>query len=104
MCLSIDSGLIHLPPAVQWQLATSHGVWLNMLLLVGISTMLAFGLMFYFQPLLDPTRAALLYLAEPVFAALFAYMVAGRTLSLLAICGAGLLIMANGLAEFLARR
>lgn len=103
-CLLLDYDLSMLLPARQWQLMTSAGVWLDGLLLVGVSTMLAFGLMFYFQPVLDPTRAALLYLAEPVFAALFAYIVAGRGLSVLALSGAVLLVMANGLAELLARR
>jgi drug/metabolite transporter (DMT)-like permease len=87
-----------------WHLATTDMIWLDVLLLVVISTMGAFGLMFYFQPKLDPTRAALLYLAEPVCAALFAYIVAGRTLSFMTLCGAVLLLIANVLVEFLARR
>jgi drug/metabolite transporter (DMT)-like permease len=103
-CLYVDSSLSHLGPAVQWHLATTNMIWLDVLLLVVISTMGAFGLMFHFQPKLDPTRAALLYLAEPVFAALFAYIVAGRTLSAIALCGAVLLLIANALAELLARR
>ena len=103
-CLYVDSHLSHLGPAIQWHLATTDMIWLDVLLLVVISTMGAFGLMFYFQPKLDPTRAALLYLAEPVFAALFAYIVAGRTLSFIALCGAVLLLIANVLVEFLARR
>jgi drug/metabolite transporter (DMT)-like permease len=103
-CLYVDSQLSHLSPAIQWHLATTDMIWPDVLLLVVISTMGAFGLMFYFQPKLDPTRAALLYLAEPVFAALFAYMVAGRTLSFIALCGAVLLLMANVLVEFLTRR
>ena len=103
-CLYVDSHLSHLGLAIQWHLVTTDMIWLNVLLLVVISTMGAFGLMFYFQPQLDPTRAALLYLAEPVFAALFAYIVAGRTLSFIALCGAVLLLIANVLVEFLARR
>jgi drug/metabolite transporter (DMT)-like permease len=103
-CLYVDSGLTHLGPAVQWHLATSTTVWIDVLLLVVISTMAAFGLMFHFQPRLDPTRAALLYLAEPIFAALFAYLTIGRSLSPIALCGAALLLIANGLVEILARR
>jgi drug/metabolite transporter (DMT)-like permease len=103
-CLYVDSPLNHLGPVIQWHLATTDMIWLNVLLLVVISTMGAFGLMFYFQPKLDPTRAALLYLAEPVCAALFAYIVAGRTLSFMTLCGAVLLLIANVLVEFLARR
>ena len=69
-----------------------------------VSTMIAFGLMFYFQPKLDPTRAALIYLAEPIFAALYAYMAVGRTLSTIALLGAGLILAANVLVEILERR
>lgn len=104
MCLYVDSGLTHLGPAVQWHLVTSRTVWVDLLLLVSIATLGAFGLMFHFQPRLDPTRAALLYLAEPIFAALFAYVTIGRSLSPIAICGAALLLLANILVELLARR
>jgi drug/metabolite transporter (DMT)-like permease len=69
-----------------------------------MSTMTAFGLMFYFQPKLDPTHAALIYLAEPVFAALYAYVAVGRALSIIALLGAGLILAANVLVEVLARR
>jgi drug/metabolite transporter (DMT)-like permease len=60
--------------------------------------------MFYFQPKLDPTRAALLYLGEPIFAALYAYLAVGRTLSVMALLGAGLILSANVLVEVLERR
>jgi drug/metabolite transporter (DMT)-like permease len=103
-CLCLDSALTFLHPAAQWHLATSSTVWPNLLLLVTIATMGAFGLMFHFQPRLDPTRAALLYLAEPIFAALFAYLTVGRHLSPIALCGAALLLTANVLVEFLAQR
>ena len=79
-------------------------MWLDVLLLAVISTMVAYGLMFHFQPRLDPTRAALLYLAEPIFAALFAYVTVGRRLSPIALGGAVLLLTANALVELLAQR
>ena len=53
---------------------------------------------------LDPTRAALIYLAEQIFAALYAYVAVGRTLSLIALFGAGLILAANVLVEVLERR
>ena len=64
----------------------------------------AFGLLFYFQPKLDPTRAALIYLAEPIFAAFYASVAVGRTLSVIALLGAGLILAANVLVEILERR
>jgi drug/metabolite transporter (DMT)-like permease len=103
-CLYLDRGLSHLGPSVQWHLVTSQAVWLNVVLLVSVSTMLAYGLMFHFQPRLDPTRAALLYLAEPIFAALFAYVTVDRRLSAIALFGAALLLTANVLAEVLGQR
>jgi drug/metabolite transporter (DMT)-like permease len=93
-----------LTPVVQWELITSSGIWLNMTLLIVISTMTAFGLMFYFQPKIDPTRAALIYLAEPIFAALYAYLAVGRRLSPIAVVGALLILVANALVECLKRR
>jgi drug/metabolite transporter (DMT)-like permease len=90
--------------STQWTILTGSELWLYVILLVGVSTMIAFGLMFYFQPRLDPTRAALIYLAEPIFAALYAYLAVGRTLSVTALLGAGLILAANVLVEFLERR
>ncbi len=102
--LFVDHGPTPLTPQVQWGIVTSSVIWLNMALLIVISTMTAFGLMFYFQPKIDPTRAAFTYLAEPIFAALYAYLVVGRTLSRIAIFGAALILAANVLVEWLERR
>lgn len=49
-------------------------------------------------------HAALVYLAEPIFAALYAYAAVGRVLSAMAICGAGLILAANVFVEGLERR
>lgn len=102
--LFVDHGPTPLTPQVQWEIVTSAGIWLNIVLLIVISTMTAFGLMFYFQPKIDPTRAALIYLAEPIFAALYAYLAVGRTLTAIAIGGAALILAANFLVEWLERR
>jgi drug/metabolite transporter (DMT)-like permease len=104
MSLLVSQGTMPLTPEVQWRIITGSGIWLNTVLLIVISTMTAFGLMFYFQPKMDPTRATLIYLAEPIFAALYAYLAVGRTLSPIAIAGAGLILAANVLVEWLARR
>jgi drug/metabolite transporter (DMT)-like permease len=99
--LLVGHGPRFLTPVVQWEIVSSSGIWLNMMLLIVISTMTAFGLMFYFQPKIDPTRAALVYLAEPIFAALYAYLAVGRTLSPVAVVGAALILAANALVECL---
>ena len=103
-CLFVSRGPVPLSLSMQWMILTGSELWLYVILLVGLSTMIAFGLMFYFQPKLDPTRAALIYLAEPIFAALYAYMAVGRTLSTIALLGAGLILAANVLVEILERR
>jgi drug/metabolite transporter (DMT)-like permease len=102
--LFINHGPIALTPQVQWQIVTSSEIWLHVVLLTVISTMTAFGLMFWYQPKIDPTRAALIYLAEPIFAALYAYLMVGRRLSVIAMLGAGLILAANVLVELLERR
>jgi drug/metabolite transporter (DMT)-like permease len=75
------------------------GLWPNLLLLIVFPTLAAFGLMMRCQPRVDPTRAAMIYLLEPVFAALYAYLTSGRTMPPIALAGAALILVANGLAE-----
>ena len=103
-CLFVSRGSVPLTLSTQWAILIGSELWLYVVLLIVVSTMAAFGLMFYFQPKLDPTRAALIYLAEPIFAALYAYVAVGRTLSAIALLGAGLILAANVLVEILERR
>jgi drug/metabolite transporter (DMT)-like permease len=98
-CLFVRHGAVPLTPQVQWAITSSPQLWPYVTLLIVVSTMAAFGLMFYFQPKLDPTRAALIYLAEPIFAALYAYAAVGRGLSAEALLGASLILAANALVE-----
>ncbi len=88
-----------LVPTAAWRLAAHVAVWPNLLLLIALPTMIAYAFMFRFQHRLTPTRAALVYLAEPIFAALFAFVAAGRGLSTIAFVGAILIVLANGVAE-----
>ena len=69
------------------------------LLLVVFASLLAFGLMIFYQPKLDPARAAMVYLTEPIFAAAYAYFAIGRSMSVTALAGAILILTANGLVE-----
>jgi drug/metabolite transporter (DMT)-like permease len=101
MCVAVSDGHAPLTLQTQWAIISGSQLWLHVALLTVISTMAAFGLMFYFQPQLDPTRAALIYLAEPIFAALYAYATVGRGLSAGALLGAGLILAANALVELL---
>ena len=84
--------------------SSSRDVWLNVLLLTLFPTLGAFSLLNFYQPKLDPTRAALIYLIEPVVAATYAWAVAGRSLHPMSLAGAGLILVANGVVEVLAAR
>ena len=85
--------------AVEWASVTGvlagPSVALNIAFSVVVSTLLAFGIVFRFQPRVSPTRAALVYLAEPIVAAAFAYVAAGRVLTVTALVGAALILLAN---------
>ncbi|HEX9866977.1 MAG TPA: DMT family transporter [Candidatus Tectomicrobia bacterium] len=100
-CLFVSHGPASLTLRAQWVIITGSQLWPHVVLLIVVSTMAAFGLMFYFQPQLDPTRAALIYLAEPIFAALYAYVAVGRGLGASVLLGASLILAANALVEFM---
>jgi len=72
-------------------------------LTVVLSTLLTFGLMFRYQPDLSATRAALMYLSEPIFATAYAWLVAGTSLTLVAALGALLILLGNAIAELRGR-
>lgn len=75
-------------------------VWMNVALLAVFTTIGSFGLLNFFQPKVDPTRAALIYLVEPIFAAGYAYLATGRGLtSGIEITGAVLILAANVVVE-----
>ena len=104
-CLFVKTGPepLHAPALVR-SLASSPAVWANLLLLTAFSTLGAYGLLTFFQPRLDPTRAALVYLLEPVVAAAYAYAATGRGLTATGLAGAVLILAANGLVEVLMAR
>jgi len=82
----------------------SPGLLTNFLMLVILATLLSFGLMLQFQPRLEPERAALIYLTEPIFAAAYAWILAGDGLTPGQLAGAALIIVANSLVEWLGQR
>ena len=80
----------------------SHpAVWCNLALLTLFTTLIAFGLLTFFQPRIDPTRAALVYLAEPIFATAYAAIAVHHQASRLTLVGAALILFANVLVELL---
>lgn len=85
-------------------LLSRSGVWQDAVLLILFPTLIAFGLLVHFQPRVDPTHAAIIYLFEPVFAAAFAYATIGRTMGRIEFAGAVLILMANTVAELFQSR
>ena len=79
-------------------------VWLNLSLLSIFTTLGAFGLLTHFQPRLDATRAALIYLLEPIFAAVYAALAVHHHIGARGIAGAVLILVANLLVEVISSR
>jgi drug/metabolite transporter (DMT)-like permease len=100
----LQGGATNLQPVRMAHILSVRTVWLNLALLTFFTTLVAFGLLTFFQPLIDPTRAALIYLAEPVFATLYAAIAAGHKAGMITLAGAGLILIANVLVEVLSAR
>lgn len=88
-----------LAPGMVGTLLDQGALWLELLLLLLFSTLLPFTLMTVYQPQVDPTRAALIYLVEPIVAAGYAYITHGRGLGWLELAGVSLILVANGFVE-----
>jgi drug/metabolite transporter (DMT)-like permease len=107
-CLAVvpflPGGREALTPAGFSDLILRSEVLVPLLLLVTLPTLASFSLMVFFQPRIDPTRAALIYLIEPVWAAGFAWVLVGRSMTAPELQGAALILVANGLLELLNSR
>ncbi|GAA0181322.1 DMT family transporter [Clostridium sediminicola] len=71
---------------------TSNGVWINIIILSVVCTSGAFIVQSVALKFTSPTHAALIYTAEPVFAAVFGYIVLGELLSSKGMLGALLIL------------
>ncbi len=91
--------ILHRGGAMDWSIPLAHAAWPRLLLLIVLPTVASFGILTFYQPKITATRASLLYLLEPIFAAVYDYAEAGRTLTTFAMAGAGLIIVANVLVE-----
>jgi drug/metabolite transporter (DMT)-like permease len=100
-CSCAPGGLRGLSPSVAINTLAHREVWQNILLLSLFPTLGAFVLLNIYQPRIDPTRAALIYLIEPIVAAAWAWAAVGRKLGAQALVGAGLILVANVLVEVL---
>ena len=100
-CAFLRGGREHLAVRPMIHIVTASGVWKNLLLITTLTTLLSFGLLTFFQPKIDATRAALLYLAEPIFATIYAAIAANHRPGYMTIAGAGLILIANVVVEVL---
>ncbi|MCR4403765.1 MAG: DMT family transporter [Candidatus Acetothermia bacterium] len=80
-------------------LAISPQGWQAVLITSFLATALAFFIQNRFQPLSTPTRAAIIFSAEPVFAGLFGYLLLGERLAGLQLLGAGAILSGIALSQ-----
>lgn len=86
----VFEGLPAWPPA---------GVWPALVITGLFATTLAFFLQVHLQRFTSPAHAALIFTAEPVFAALFAWAFAGEVMGARELLGGGLVVAGMLLAE-----
>jgi drug/metabolite transporter (DMT)-like permease len=84
---------------VTWPRQWSGSLLTALIITAVFATVYAFWVMTTFQRLTTPTRAALIYTLEPVFAAIFSVWLAGDRLTLLAWSGGGLIVAGMLVAE-----
>ncbi len=72
----------------------THGTLIILVYLAVFCSVFAFTLQVYGQRYVSPAIASIIFLSEPVFASLFAYVILSEVLSLIQIAGAGMIILA----------
>ncbi|MEK7865788.1 MAG: DMT family transporter [Planctomycetota bacterium] len=82
-----------------WEMARETRAWAPLLYLVLPGTVLAIWAVNRFQKDINPTRAAVIYTLEPVFAALFSFLFYGERFTRGIVLGAAVLIAGNLIAE-----
>ena len=84
---------------VTWPRSWSAELVVALFITAVFATVYAFWVMTSFQRLTTPTRAALIYTLEPVFAAIFSILLLGEQLSTLAWFGGAMIILGMVIAE-----
>lgn len=98
MALLASLGSLLFEP-VSWPQAMTRSLLFAFLITAVFATAYAFWAMTTFQHRTTPTRAALIYTLEPVFAALFSYWLLGETLTVVGWAGGVLIITGMIVAE-----
>ena len=86
---------------VTWPRSWPFELVIALVITAVFATVYAFWIMTSFQRLTTPTRAALIYTLEPVFAAIFSILLLSEQLSTLAWFGGGLIILGMVIAELM---
>ncbi len=96
-CFSICAGTFWWaePVRVQW----TAGLWIALFVTGLFATALAFAVQTWAQRYSSPTRTALIFSTEPLFAWVTSYLVAGEVLSKRATVGAALILAGSLLVE-----
>ncbi|HXV22333.1 MAG TPA: DMT family transporter [Desulfuromonadales bacterium] len=100
--LSLLGSLLFEP--VTWPRAWSPTLLWALGITAVFATVYAFWVMTSFQRLTTPTRAAIIYTLEPVFAAAFSVLLIGDRLTPVAWAGGGLIVLGMTAAELLPAR
>ena len=69
------------------QAVSATDVAVPLILMVILGSIIAYGMMFRFQPRISPTRASLIYSSEAIFATLYAGLIVGWTLGAAEVLG-----------------
>jgi drug/metabolite transporter (DMT)-like permease len=89
-----------LAPVIETPRLTINSTFLVALLFLTLSGLWTFLTQLRAQQVLSATHTALLFMLEPVFAALTSFLVLGERLSTVQWAGAALILMATGLPSF----
>jgi drug/metabolite transporter (DMT)-like permease len=90
--------------SIRWQamrFASSGSLWIGVAICAIFATAIAFSLQLWAQQYTTPSRAAILFTLEPVFAVATSYMVLGERLGLRSLIGATLVLAGILAAELL---
>lgn len=104
LCIPGESSLWSVSPGAIGRAVLQREVLFGLGMLVVLGTMASFTIMIFYQPLVDPTRAALIYLLEPVWAGLYMWVFAQKSMSPTEMQGAAMVIAANACVELFTNR
>jgi len=91
ICLVFESGSV---------LATGTMSLLGIVYLAAIASVGALGMQMFAQKFTSSARASLIYIAEPIFAATFAWIIANQSMSRTEIIGAGFILLSMLIGRF----